>query len=396
MIRMRSLSYHEAVPGHHFQLAIQQERTDLPKFRAQRIFGGGSAHSEGWGLYAERLAVEQGWYEGDVPGLLGALGSELFRARRLVVDTGLHTKGWTRQQAIDYGIGAQEVERYVVWPGQANAYMVGMLRILELREKAKRSWATKFSLPAFHDVVLKQRFGAAGRAGRDRPALGWRSRRRRLRAGRRLLLVQAVRHAQRQAVPGRAPVMDRIGLAPVERRPVADVVRVRRGAVAHDAHVAGRRRIERVEAGRGVVVGRRPMAGEQRTPGAGEAHAGVARGEGAGAHVRGQRAFDLEDGFQAAAQVFAAAEAQYGAVVHEAREAGAGRAVRVFEGDVEAAVDLHGAVWTQAIGLHCSVPAAIAFSAPDRAGSLRACRPAPAHFLEARQQTADALDGQPR
>jgi len=155
MIRMRSLSYHEAVPGHHFQLAIQQEQTGLPKFRAQRIFGGGSAHSEGWGLYAERLAVEQGWYEGDVPGLLGALGSELFRARRLVVDTGLHTKGWTRQQAIDYGIGAQEVERYVAWPGQACAYMVGMLRILELRDQAKRELGDKFSLPAFHDVVLK-------------------------------------------------------------------------------------------------------------------------------------------------------------------------------------------------------------------------------------------------
>jgi uncharacterized protein (DUF885 family) len=155
VIRMRSLSYHEAVPGHHFQLAIQQEQTGLPKFRAQRIFGGGSAHSEGWGLYAERLAVEQGWYEGDVPGLLGALGSELFRARRLVVDTGLHTKGWTRQQAIDYGIGAQEVERYVAWPGQANAYMVGMLRILELREQARKELGAKFSLPAFHDVVLK-------------------------------------------------------------------------------------------------------------------------------------------------------------------------------------------------------------------------------------------------
>ena len=155
MIRMRSLSYHEAVPGHHFQLAIQQEQASLPKFRAQRIFGGGSAHSEGWALYAERLAVEQGWYEGDVPGLLGALGSELFRARRLVVDTGLHTKGWTRQQAIDYGIGAQEVERYVAWPGQACAYMIGMLRIVELREQARAALGEKFSLPAFHDVVLK-------------------------------------------------------------------------------------------------------------------------------------------------------------------------------------------------------------------------------------------------
>lgn len=155
VIRMRSLSYHEAVPGHHFQLAIQQERTDLPKFRAQRIFGGGSAHSEGWALYAERLAVEQGWYEGDVPGLLGALGSELFRARRLVVDTGLHTQGWTRQQAIDYGIKAQEVERYVAWPGQACAYMTGMLRIVELREHARQALGAKFSLPAFHDVVLQ-------------------------------------------------------------------------------------------------------------------------------------------------------------------------------------------------------------------------------------------------
>ena len=154
MIRMRSLAYHEDVPGHHFQLAIQQEMTDLPKFRSQRIFSGGSAHSEGWALYTERLAVEQGWYEGDVPGLLGALGSELFRARRLVVDTGLHTKGWTRQQAIDYGIGAQETERYVVWPGQANAYMIGMLRILELRAKAQKELGDKFSLPGFHDMVL--------------------------------------------------------------------------------------------------------------------------------------------------------------------------------------------------------------------------------------------------
>ena len=154
MIRMRSLSYHEAVPGHHFQLAIQQELTGIPKYRSQRIFSGGSAHSEGWALYTERLAVEQGWYEGDVPGLLGALGSELFRARRLVVDTGLHTKGWTRQQAIDYGMGAQETERYVVWPGQANAYMIGMLRILELREKAQKELGDKYSLPAFHDLVL--------------------------------------------------------------------------------------------------------------------------------------------------------------------------------------------------------------------------------------------------
>jgi len=154
MIRMRSLSYHEAVPGHHFQLAIQQELAGIPKYRSARIFSGGSAHSEGWALYTERLAVEQGWYAGDVPGLLGALGSELFRARRLVVDTGLHTKGWTRQQAVDYGINVEEVDRYVVWPGQATAYMIGMLRIVELREKARAALGPKFSLPAFHDMVL--------------------------------------------------------------------------------------------------------------------------------------------------------------------------------------------------------------------------------------------------
>jgi len=155
MVQMRSLSYHEAVPGHHFQLAIQQELSGLPKFRSMRIFGGGSAHTEGWALYTERLAVEQGWYAGDLPALLGALDSELFRARRLVVDTGLHTKGWTRQQAIDYGIDASEVERYVAWPGQACSYMLGMLRIVELREKARAALGPKFSLPAFHDVVLR-------------------------------------------------------------------------------------------------------------------------------------------------------------------------------------------------------------------------------------------------
>ena len=150
-----STCYHEGVPGHHFQLAIQQEQKDLPRFRARRTFGGISAHSEGWALYVERLAVEEGWYEGDPAGLLGALGSELFRARRLVVDTGLHTKRWTRQQAIDYGIPASEVERYIANPGQACSYMVGMLRILELREEAKAKLGAKFSLPDFHDVILR-------------------------------------------------------------------------------------------------------------------------------------------------------------------------------------------------------------------------------------------------
>ena len=152
---LRSLAVHEAVPGHHFQLALQQEQTTLPKWRQRRVFGGGSAHAEGWALYAERLAIDEGWYEGDPQSLLGALNSQLFRARRLVVDTGLHTKQWTREQAIDYGIGASEVERYVANPGQATAYMIGMLRILALRDEAKAQLGTKFDIKAFHDVVLK-------------------------------------------------------------------------------------------------------------------------------------------------------------------------------------------------------------------------------------------------
>jgi uncharacterized protein (DUF885 family) len=151
---MRSLAVHEAVPGHHYQLAIQQEQTSLPRWRQRRIFGGGSAHSEGWGLYAERLAIDNGWYDGDPVALLGALDSQLFRARRLVVDTGLHAKRWTREQAIAYGIGAQEVERYVVWPGQACAYMIGMLRMLQMREEARQAQGAAFDVKAFHDVLL--------------------------------------------------------------------------------------------------------------------------------------------------------------------------------------------------------------------------------------------------
>lgn len=152
---MRSLAVHEAVPGHHFQLTIQQEQTDLPRWRQRRIFGGGSAHSEGWALYAERLAIDNGWYEGDPHQLLGALDSQLFRARRLVVDTGLHAKRWTREQAIAYGISPQEVERYVANPGQACAYMIGMLRLLDLRAQAQQAMGSRFNAKAFHDLVLK-------------------------------------------------------------------------------------------------------------------------------------------------------------------------------------------------------------------------------------------------
>ena len=155
VLRIRSLAVHEAVPGHHFQLALQLEQTELPRWRQRRIFGGGSAHSEGWALYAERLALDHGWYEGDAPALLGALDGQLFRARRLVVDTGLHSKRWSRERAIAYGLPAHEVERYIANPGQATAYMVGMLHMLALRDEAQRSLGARFSLKDFHDVVLK-------------------------------------------------------------------------------------------------------------------------------------------------------------------------------------------------------------------------------------------------
>ncbi len=151
---MRTLVYHEAVPGHHFQIAIQQEARDLPPYRRSRVFASGSAFVEGWALYAEQLAAENGWYDGDPVGRLGQLDAALFRARRLVVDTGLHAMKWTRQQAIDYGISATEVDRYVVWPGQACAYMLGRLRIEALRDKARTALGAKFDIKKFHNLVL--------------------------------------------------------------------------------------------------------------------------------------------------------------------------------------------------------------------------------------------------
>jgi uncharacterized protein (DUF885 family) len=152
---LRSLVHHETVPGHHFQIAIDLEDEAQPRWRRVRLFGGIPASTEGWALYAERIAVEAGWYEGDVEGLIGALDSELFRARRLVVDTGLHAKRWTREQAIAYGIEASEVERYVVYPGQATSYMVGQLRLLELRDKARAALGDRFSIRDFHTAVLR-------------------------------------------------------------------------------------------------------------------------------------------------------------------------------------------------------------------------------------------------
>jgi uncharacterized protein (DUF885 family) len=151
---LRTLVYHETVPGHHFQIGLQVENKDLPRFRQIRALGGISAITEGWALYAERLAAESGWYGDDIEGQLGQLDAELFRARRLVVDTGLHAMKWTRQQGIDYGIEASEVERYTVYPGQACSYMMGELKIVELRDKAKMALGDKFSLREFHTAVL--------------------------------------------------------------------------------------------------------------------------------------------------------------------------------------------------------------------------------------------------
>lgn len=158
IISRRSLAYHEAIPGHHFQLALAQEMTDLPRWWKYRVFGGNSAYAEGWALYAEWLAHDEGWYDGDRVGELGYLKSELFRARRLVVDTGIHAFKWTRQQVIDYGISPSETDRYIVWPGQACSYKVGQLRIVALRQNAEKRLGEKFNLPEFHNIIL----GGAG------------------------------------------------------------------------------------------------------------------------------------------------------------------------------------------------------------------------------------------
>lgn len=153
-IGLKTVAYHEAIPGHHFQIALQQETADLPRYRKRLLLGHNSAYIEGWALYAERLAIENGWYGDDLVGQLGFLDGQLLRARRLVVDTGLHAKKWTRQQVIDYGISPQETERYIVMQGQACSYMIGQLRLLELREKAKKKLGAKFDIKQFHNTVL--------------------------------------------------------------------------------------------------------------------------------------------------------------------------------------------------------------------------------------------------
>lgn len=160
LTEVEALFYHEGVPGHHLQLAIQTELKDVPAFRQ---FGGVTAYSEGWGLYSEKLAKDMGLYT-DPARDFGRLQLELHRAIRLVVDSGLHHKRWTREQAIKYvednsadapGGIVKAIERYIIYPGQATAYMVGRLKISELRSKAQKALGKKFDIRGFHDTVLK-------------------------------------------------------------------------------------------------------------------------------------------------------------------------------------------------------------------------------------------------
>lgn len=156
---MEAIAYHEGSPGHHMQISIAQELTSVPTFRTQAQF---TAYSEGWALYSELLAKEMGAYQNPYSDF-GRLITEMWRAVRLVVDTGLHSKGWTEQQAIDYflaktpiaeGAVLSEVRRYIVMPGQATAYKIGMLKIQELRRYAEQQLGEQFDIRAFHDTIL--------------------------------------------------------------------------------------------------------------------------------------------------------------------------------------------------------------------------------------------------
>jgi uncharacterized protein (DUF885 family) len=160
LVNDEAIAYHEGVPGHHMQLSIQQRLEGLPKFRLHGL--GFNAYSEGWGLYAEQLGKEIGFYQDPVSDY-GRLSSELFRAVRLVVDTGIHAKGWTRDQVVEFfrKSGAvdeptiqSETDRYIAWPGQALSYKLGQLKIRELRERSQKELGPKFDIRSFHDEIL--------------------------------------------------------------------------------------------------------------------------------------------------------------------------------------------------------------------------------------------------
>jgi uncharacterized protein (DUF885 family) len=160
LINDEAIAYHEGIPGHHMQLSIQRQLTGLPKFRLQGL--GFTAYVEGWALYAEQLGKEIGFYQ-DPASDYGRLSSELWRAVRLVVDTGIHSKGWTRDQVVEFmrKSGAvdeptiqSETDRYIAWPAQACSYKIGQLKFLELRERARKELGPKFDIRAFHDEML--------------------------------------------------------------------------------------------------------------------------------------------------------------------------------------------------------------------------------------------------
>ena len=158
--KLENLAYHEAIPGHHMQISIQLEVEDMPSFRK---YGGYSVFAEGWALYSETLPKEIGLYK-DPYSDFGRLSGELWRACRLVVDTGVHHYKWTREEGIDYymnntanpeGDCIGMVERHIVWPGQAVSYKIGMIKVQELRAYAEQELGDKFSIQGFHDIVLR-------------------------------------------------------------------------------------------------------------------------------------------------------------------------------------------------------------------------------------------------